>query len=445
MMYEWKEYSLTDLYEVRSGLSKPASAFGTGYPFLSFKEVFNNYFLPNNLELLVESSEKERVGCSIKRGDIFLTRTSETMHELGMSSVSLKDYKNATFNGFSKRLRPKSISHDLVWPEFIGYALRSPSFRVKMLGFSTMSTRASLNNEMIGRLKVKLPPINIQKNIASILSSLDEKISNNTAMNATLEKIAQRIFKSWFVDFDPVKANAEGVPFDGLSPEIQALFPNEFEESELGMIPKGWELVSASNSLKVYGGYAFKSKEFTETGTPVIKIKNITSSRTVDIAGSNCVASFDNKKLKKFILYDGDILMAMTGATVGKSGIFANLDKPALLNQRVAKITGHEDKTCWFAYLNAISDSFFDTVVQQAYGSAQPNISANDIGNIKIITPSREIKEKFNLLMSPIFERWITNKNQEQLLTKIRDKLLPRLISGKITIQKAEELLEEAS
>lgn len=85
MISKWPEISLTDIYDIRSGLSKPASAFGSGYPFLSFKEVFGNYFVPEKLEQLVESSEKERLAGSIKRGDVFLTRTSETMHELGMS------------------------------------------------------------------------------------------------------------------------------------------------------------------------------------------------------------------------------------------------------------------------------------------------------------------------------------------------------------------------
>ena len=152
---EWVRASLLDHYDSKSGLSKPAKDFGSGFPFLSFKNVFYNYFIPDELTQLVQSSEKERESCSVKRGDVFLTRTSETMNELGMSSVALKDYKSATFNGFSKRLRPKPNS--TIYPEFIGYYLRSPQFRSEMLSFSTMSTRASLNNEMIGRLTIPIP------------------------------------------------------------------------------------------------------------------------------------------------------------------------------------------------------------------------------------------------------------------------------------------------
>ena len=120
-MNEWKKVKLGELYEVHNGLSKGRQFFGSGYPFLTFSTVFNNWFLPETLDSLVQSSNKEREACSIKRGDVFITRTSETMDELGMSSVALKDYPNATYNGFTKRLRPTT---DDVIPEYIGYYLR---------------------------------------------------------------------------------------------------------------------------------------------------------------------------------------------------------------------------------------------------------------------------------------------------------------------------------
>ena len=106
---------LSELYEVHNGLSKGGKFFGSGYPFLSFSTVFNNYFLPEELPDLVQSTEAEQVSYSILRGDVFVTRTSETSDELGMSCVALKDYPRATFNGFTKRMRPIS---DRVLPEY---------------------------------------------------------------------------------------------------------------------------------------------------------------------------------------------------------------------------------------------------------------------------------------------------------------------------------------
>ena len=185
MMEEWKEYKLGDLYEVHNGLSKGGKYFGSGYPFVSFKTVFNNYFLPALLPDLVQSNEKEQINYDVKRGDVFVTRTSETPRELGMSAVALKDYPYATYNGFTKRLRPKDVT--VIFPEFIGYYLRSTKFRSLFYGMaSSMSTRASLSNGDLLNMKVSIPSFDTQKRIASILFSLDDKIEVNRRINDNL-------------------------------------------------------------------------------------------------------------------------------------------------------------------------------------------------------------------------------------------------------------------
>ena len=147
-MSKWQQIKLGELYDVHNGLSKNRDAFGSGYPFLSFSEVFNNYFLPKELKQLVESTEQEQESYSILRGDVFITRTSETMDELGMSSVALRDYPHATYNGFTKRLRPKG--HEIVLPEFIGYFLRTPSFRSKFAAFSSISATSGTISGNLG-------------------------------------------------------------------------------------------------------------------------------------------------------------------------------------------------------------------------------------------------------------------------------------------------------
>ncbi|MES9901873.1 MAG: restriction endonuclease subunit S [Sedimenticola sp.] len=344
-MSDWPEVTLTDVYEISSGLSKPADSFGSGYPFLSFKDVFGNYFIPDELSQLVESNEKERVKGSIQRGDVFLTRTSETMHELGMSSVALKDYPDATFNGFTKRLRPKEEAPYEVHPEFIGYYLRSPNFRRGMLAFSTMPTRASLNNDMIGRLAGELPPLEIQKIIARILKSLDDKIKLNRQANQTLEQIAQAIFKSWFVGFEPTRAKiaakqngqdperAAMAAISGksleelvqLSPEQQqqlkttaALFSDALVESELGEIPEGWNV----EPLTSWGGIVCgktpskKKEAFYGGGIPFIKIPDMHENMyVVETADSLTVDGAETLKKKR--LPKGSICVSCI-ATVGQ-------------------------------------------------------------------------------------------------------------------------------
>lgn len=172
-MKEWKVVKLGELYEVHNGLSKSGKFFGSGFPFLTFSTVFNNYFLPKELTDFVESTEKERESYSIHRGDVFVTRTSETSNELGMSCVALKDYPNATYNGFTKRMRPVT---DRVLPEYIGYYMRMPSFRGEFQAFSTMTTRASLRNEDLLSLEIRLPDLEEQQAIADVLSTYDSLI-----------------------------------------------------------------------------------------------------------------------------------------------------------------------------------------------------------------------------------------------------------------------------
>lgn len=155
MKYEWNKISLLDVFNVTNGLTKSKKDFGFGFPFLTFKEVFNNYFLPNELVNLANANEKERKKCSIKKGDVFITRTSETFNELAITSVALKDYPEATFNGFTKRLRPSGLKD--INPEYSSFYFKSKIFRDQVSSFTTMTTRASLNNEMLARLTIILP------------------------------------------------------------------------------------------------------------------------------------------------------------------------------------------------------------------------------------------------------------------------------------------------
>ena len=247
-MSEWKKVKLGELYEVHNGLSKGRQFFGSGYPFLTFSTVFNNYFLPKGLDSLVQSSEKEREACSIRKGDVFITRTSETMDELGMSSVALRDYPNATYNGFTKRLRPIT---DKVIPEYIGYYLRSPKFRVKFMAFSSMTTRASLANGDLLGMEVELPSKEVQQRIATILSRYDSLIENYQKQIKLLEEAAQRLYKEWFVDLH---------------------FPGHEKTKIVDGVPEGWEkkkvgyLIAKSQRTK-----QVPANEYLKTGSiPVI-------------------------------------------------------------------------------------------------------------------------------------------------------------------------------
>lgn len=415
-MEEWKEYKLGDLYDVHNGLSKGGKFFGSGYPFLSFKTVFNNYFLPPVLPDLVQSDEKEQNGYNIKRGDVFVTRTSETSEELGMSSVALKDYPFATYNGFTKRLRPKDPS--LVFPEFIGYYLRSTKFRNLFYGLaSSMSTRASLANGDLLGIKVFLPSYETQERIAWILKSLDDKIELNRRINENLEQQAQALFKSWFVDFEPFKGG-------------------KFVNSEFGKIPEGWKVGTIGDYSKIRSGFAFKSSWWTDKGVKIVKIKNISSSGNLDMSDCSYVSKENTLKAKEFSLKPGDLLIAMTGATIGKFCIVPILKEEMYVNQRVGKFFLGEKPILKAPFIYGLlkSENIISQIINKGQGSAQPNISANDIEITSIILPPEDIISKYNELVSPYFSLLIKNLNECDYLAQLRDILLPKLMSGELQI-----------
>lgn len=199
-MSKLNKYKLDTLYEISSGISTKPEQYGNGTPFLSFSTIFNNYFIPDELKELMNTTEKEQELYSIKKGDIFLTRTSETLNELAMSCVALKDYPQATFSGFAKRLRP--IQENITYDKFMGFFLRSEYFRKIIDNNAIMTLRASFNEKIFSYLNVELPEYEEQVKIGNLLHFIEEKIKTNNKINIELEKLAKTLYDYWFVQFD---------------------------------------------------------------------------------------------------------------------------------------------------------------------------------------------------------------------------------------------------
>jgi len=190
-----KEYKLDDLYEIASGITSTPVQANHGFPFLSFDTVFNNQFLPEKLANLMDTSEETRKTYSIKKKDIFLTRTSETVDELAMTSVAYKDYPNATYSGFLKRLRPKETNNKLSYYKYMAFYLRSSLFRKTIDNNTVMTLRASFNEDIFSYLKIHLPNFDVQKKIGDFLFNLNKKIIMNNKSNNITKKIINKIYK----------------------------------------------------------------------------------------------------------------------------------------------------------------------------------------------------------------------------------------------------------
>lgn len=406
-----------DYYEVTNGLSKNKSEFGFGYPFLTFKEVFNNYFLPENLVNLANSTAKEREKCSIKRGDIFITRTSETMEELEITAVALKDYPNATFNGFTKRLRPKS--HAEISPEFISFYLKSKEFRNQIQSFSSLTTRASLNNEMLEKLELIIPDIQKQKEIAKILKNLYDKIRINNEMNKTLEEMAQTLFKRWFIDFDFPNENGEPYRSSG----------GKMVDSELGEIPKGWVVTKIENVVNIKKGASPRPIQdfISDNGIPWIKISDATSSISKFLNKTNEFIIEKGKEKSRFI--ERGTLILSNSATPGIPMI-VNLD--ACVHDGWLIFNEYKNITKEFLYY--MLKYHKENILALSNGSVFRNLKTDILKNYKIILPNLDLIILFNRNLETI-DKYIRNNVEEiQSLTEMRDILLPKLMSGEVEV-----------
>ena len=416
-MSEWKKVKLGELYEVHNGLSKGRQFFGSGYPFLTFSNVFNNWFLPEKLDSLVQSSEKEREACSIKKGDVFITRTSETMNELGMSSVALRDYPNATYNGFTKRLRPID---DSVVPEYIGYYLRSPKFRGKFMAFSSMTTRASLANGDLLNMEVELPEKSLQVSIASILHRYDSLIENYQKQIKLLEEAAQRLYKEWFVDLR---------------------FPGHDNNKIVDGVPEGWENKKIADVCDTIGGGTPSTKiaSYYEGGTiSWVTPTDITKSSSLCLLSTEKKITDDGLKHSSAKMLPKETILMTSRASVGYFGI---CDFEVCTNQGFISCVPFEKEFQMYLLHNLMNR--VEEIRIKAGGSTYLEISKNVFRNLDILWPTQMIVEAFQRKAHRLLERIRIIAKQVRLLTEARDRLLPKLMSGEISVETAQSVTSE--
>jgi len=305
------------------------------------------------------------------------------------------------------------LNRELIDPKFLFYKLTTFNYSEMNVGTAVPSMTVQVLNE----LEITIPEKPIQERISFILSSIDDKIENNLSTNQTLEEIARTLFKEWFVNFN--YPNADG----------------NLKHSEFGEIPESWSINGIGKICYVQNGYAFKSKDFQELGeVGIIKIKNI-SGNVVDIQNTDFVdASVVSSLDKKFKIESGSLLIAMTGAEVGKIGLVPLTEKNLWLNQRVGMF---QEKIAYgnlFMYLLLSTDTYQTAIQNSALGSAQPNISASAIESIRAIIPPAELIELFGRIVQPMFEKILDNLAENETLKTTRDSLLPKLMSGEIEV-----------
>ncbi len=421
------------LYKMSSGISSKPEQAGTGSDFLSFSTVFNNIFVPDKLDDLMNTSESEQEVYSIKKGDIFLTRTSETLDELAISCVALEDYPNATFSGFVKRLRP--INNNATYPRFMGFYLRNELFRRIMNNNAIMTLRASFNEEIFSYLDLYLPDYGTQKIIGDFLYNIHSKIELNSKSNLELRSIATTIYNYWFIQYEfpndlskPYKDSGGAFYFNkNLKKEIPLAWTDGYLGSSL-ISDKIGSGVNDFNNEKIYLSTSEVNK------TDIINHKNkITYSNRPSRA--NMQPSIDSvwfakmKNTKKYILV---------------CDFSTELYEQYLFSTGFAGVKAKNNSVYYLWHF--INSTYFEKIKDlRAVGTTQKAVNNDFINQLKILIPKEDILCEFNKLVVPIYKKIYNNERENLELSNLINWLLPMLMNGQITIEEAETHFNQAA
>jgi type I restriction enzyme S subunit len=287
-----------------------------------------------------------------------------------------------------------------------------------------------------------LPKPPVQRKIAYILSSLDEKIELNRRMAATLEEMARAIFKSWFIDFDPVRAKSEGRP-TGLPPEIDALFPDEFEESELGDMPVGWKVETLGDLITTIKGRSYKSEELLDSETALVTLKSFARGGGYRPDG---LKAFTGSYKPDQIVQPGDLVIACTDVTqaaevIGRPAIVrgtggyrrlvASLDT-LIVRPRTVSLT------LAFLYFMGRNNSFVAHMLAHTTGTTVLHLAKEAVPSFRFAFPTAQLLKQFDKLASSALQLIQTLEEESECLTEIRNTLLPKLISGELSLKNSE-------
>ena len=335
----------------------------------------------------------------------------------------------------------RSLDTDFIDPHYLYYWMNGREFWAQasaVKGETDMADYVSLTDQR--RMKLTLPPISVQREIRKILGALDDKIELNHQMNHTLEAMAQAIFKSWFVDFDPVTAKAEGRQPYGMKAETSALFPSHFVESELGPIPEGWEPTAIGDLCNLTPGRSYASKDLQESTTALVTLKSFERGGGYK---QNGLKPYTGKYKDEQVVNPGELIVARTDVTqnaevIGRPAIVRGNSK---YNTLVASLdvmivrSNIPDVGVPFLYCLMRNEEFVGHIVGHANGTTVLHLSKDGIPAYRFAKPSSELCKRFDDIAQPIFKKFDQNEQENGRLSVMRDMLLPKLLSGEIRVK----------
>ena len=427
---------LGDVASVRSGYAfKSSDWVDTGIPVVKIQNVKSGSLVMDGCSFVSPQVASDAGEFELQHNDILIAMTGYIGDIAMVRHRDLPAVLNQRVGRFSIR-DPNRIDN-----RFLFYSLRYKGVRKKIENLGYGSAQPNVSPSLVHSVDIPLPPLSEQRAIAHILGTLDDKIELNRRMNETLEAMARALFKSWFVDFDPVRAKMEGRD-TGLPQDIAELFPDRLVDSEIGEIPKGWKVGCVSDVCKSIENGGTPKRALREYWNG--DVKWFKTSELVDEPLLNSSEHITNLGLRNSsckLWPAGTVLIALYASpTVGRLGI---LEVSAAANQACCGlIVEPEFGKLFLFYLLFFGRRYFQNI---AVGSAQQNISQQIVRNYQIVIPAAKISREFDSLVEAIYLQRVAKHSESRTLAVLRDILLPKLISGEIRVGDAEMALESVT
>lgn len=423
----WRWILLSDIAKLESGHTpsrKVPAYWGGDIPWVGIRDatenhgriIFDTYQHTNELGILNSSAR------ILPTNTVCLSRTASVGYVIVMGRPM------ATSQDFVNWVCSPAINH-----EYLKYVLLVE--HDSLLRFASGTTHQTIYFPEAKAFHVCLPPLPEQRAIAHILGSLDAKIELNRQMNATLEAIARALFQSWFVDFDPVHAKANGQPPVGMDAETAALFPDSFEETEIGLVPRGWKIATLSE-------YADLNPESWSRGTAPSEILYVDLANTKwgRIEEMQRFIWKDAPSRAQRILRPGDTIV---GTVRPGNGSFTLISEEGLTGSTGFAVL-RPRKTIYeeYIYLVATSPDNIELLSRLADGGAYPAVRPDVVLATQTVQSSESLLKFFSNIVKPLMSRIAANQRESRTLAELRDTLLPKLMSGQLRVPEAAEMTE---
>ena len=427
---EWQQFCLADAGSIVTGKT-PRGGIpefeGSDVPFVTPPDFNGSMWIERANRSISELGAQSVKGSIIPRCSVLVTCIGSDMGKAALTASRCVT---------NQQINAVLVDETKFCPEFIYYNLSLRKDEIR--GLAGGSAQPILNKSAFSQIRFWAPPLSEQRTIATALRPINDRIALLRETNATLEAIAQALFKSWFVDFDPVHARTREEQPAGLAPEVAALFPDSFEESPLGLVPRGWSLSQLSEAYEINPTRKLKKGEM----APYLDMASVATS-------GHTVAGVSDREMgsgTKFI--NGDTLLARITPCLenGKTAFvdFLSQEQTGWGSTEFVVLRPKAPLPAYHGYLLARHPAFREHAIQSMSGTSGRQRVQNDVlGRYLVTVPSEKVAMAFNDVISPLQQKITENHRQAQTLANLRDTLLPRLISGQLRLPDAEQQLKD--